>query len=198
MRFLFIWACLCDVCGHPIQSTLGLRSPGVWVLAGGRVTANATPWSDASAFGASDDIAISSWSLPRYRDPKTSPRFEPYQRWKYLDSMCTLWKDIVSATQLIRIQKTERALAWSTKSSLRAQHFSNKNTTIIKISVYFCEWSLTYDGRTHPAEAPTLPLPLLWPLWVILATVMRHSIVSPARKTDRCGSLAVISIILIS
>jgi len=53
----------------------------------------------------------------------------------------------------------------------------------------------TVHINTHPAEAPTLPLPLWCPEWMTLATVTRHSTVSPARNTDRRGSFAVISII---
>ena len=48
---------------------------------------------------------------------------------------------------------------------------------------------------THPVELPMLPLPLWCPVCITLATVTRHSIVSPARNTDRRGSFAVISII---
>jgi len=60
----------------------------------------------------------------------------------------------------------------------------------------FLALDLAAASTAHPVEAPMLPLPL-WcaALWITLATVTRHSIVSPARKTDRWGSFAVISII---
>jgi len=79
-----------------------------------------------------------------------------------------------------------------------ARLFNTVDTIIIQITskVYCTIYGFPAGfGTTHPVDEPTLPLPLWCPLWITLATVTRHSIVSPARKTDRRGSFAVISII---